>query len=1022
MAKAIKLVCTRKKVAIIEYLGLALALITRYYIEAINLENAMTPSSPHQNWRNVFLGRQEELEWLEAAWKQTTSGEGPQMRVFTAESGYGKTKMAHAFYTRLSTAHDPDGYWPDNLLHEEKNLRVMPDMTDVNPRHKIPWFWWGLRWENPDERNRAAICSPFITSYEEDEFQWHQKALLAAVNARNATWRALFSAGKLALALFPGAGSAAEIASACSDMRDALGVYFDHAEHKKIAEAIAKSEEAKIQKLLTTFSLLLDPKKGNKGSLPVVLLLDDAQWMDSLSLRIVQELWQLARKNSWPLMVLATHWQKEWNKGFVPAPAEETSVPPQTFARWVWQLQHPAAASCSAQPAAMSTGCIDVKQLGRLEEVRELLQRACPGLLPEQADFICEEAAGNPRHITEIVYKLEREPEWFVDKDATKALKPNWRKIVTPEQFKLATLERERFAAIERPLKKMLGTASLQGNRFLQEFTLEVAEKCGFSTRSECLDNAPVPNPLHAAENPHAVAEARDEHSMEFRSNNIRKCAASYLEECEYMEKVAEASADTTRVWIQTGHLARLPLELRLLLLQAAYGVAERAVNRIDQALFLSTALEQIERSGNLFYAKEWIALWEKLKPTSEDLTSCDFWTLHRAAYFLYEAGRFCLAEFLANELEAHPTLGGHREDANTGRALAAVNRLRGDLFAEAGKREAALECYLTSLSLSEQLRERFGDTPECLRDIALSLNNIAVVEHWLGQTQKALERYMASLSLREQIRERFGETPARLSDIASALDCVADLELDEFGQTQKALERYMASLSLREQIRERFGETPACLRETFLSLGRIADVEHGLGQTQKALERYRTSLTICEQLRERFGETPERLRDVAFALDRIAGLERGLGQTQKALERFMASLAICEQLREQFGDTPERLLDVARSLGRVADVEHGLGQTQQALERFMTSLAVYEQLRERFGDTPERLRDLSVSHSKLALIVSHSSGPGTTVAAREHAKKALALAEEIIDKYKETPDRIREKEMMMNLLAGLEG
>jgi hypothetical protein len=89
-------------------------------------------------------------------------------------------------------------------------------------------------------------------------FAWINPRIIAAVHAKAATWKALFSAGKAALALFPAAGTVAEIASAVSDIWDSLGIYREHGEHKNMAESIAKSEEKSIEKVLTTFAPLLD--------------------------------------------------------------------------------------------------------------------------------------------------------------------------------------------------------------------------------------------------------------------------------------------------------------------------------------------------------------------------------------------------------------------------------------------------------------------------------------------------------------------------------------------------------------------------------------------------------------------------------------------------------------------------------------------------------------------------------------------------------------------------------------------
>jgi hypothetical protein len=222
-----------------------------------------------------------------------------------------------------------------------------------------------------------------------------------------------------------------------------------------MAESIAKSEEKSIEKVLTNFALLLDPRQGNKGSLPVVLLLDDAQWMDFLSLRIVQDLWSAALRGKWPLLILATHWQREWNTGFA-SPGEET------FAAWIALLVQSGSASLDLPNY--------VCKLGSLRESKDILKCAFPGLTEEQETYFVEAASGNPRHISEIILLLQRNPQWFENKDFSRPLTQRWKGNVPKESLKLVNLERERFDAVEDAIKQLLGTASQQGDRFFRAF------------------------------------------------------------------------------------------------------------------------------------------------------------------------------------------------------------------------------------------------------------------------------------------------------------------------------------------------------------------------------------------------------------------------------------------------------------------------------------------------------------------------------------------------------------------------
>ncbi len=956
------------------------------------------PPTSSRNHRTLFLGRKQELDWLRAAWDATLA-DGPQFRILTAESGYGKTKIAQAFYTWLSTERDPDHYWPDTLLHEGKDLRVMPDMTGVQHATKIPWFWWGLRWENPGDRNRMGQTSPFISSRHDPSFLAHEEALLADVHTRNACIKAVIAIGKTGLSMIPGADLVSNLVQAASDIGEAVNIAREHREHTQ-ASAIDASTEKAIDEILHSFTLLLDRPKGEKTSLPVVLLLDDAQWLDPLSLEILRRLWRLAVAKHFPLLVFATHWQKEWNENF-----QDTS-PEGSFARWILELQNP------PPDTPDSSRKLEVLKLGKLTEVRELLAAEFSGLSEEQTSFLCEEAAGNPRHISELIELLKRKPDWFTDRDFTKALTPKWKDFLSKEQLDLQKLESERFDSIAEHLRQLLGIASLQGDRFLRTFTLEVtlevAENLAF--RSDSVSDTP----LDEAENPHALVEALDAISMEFRSRNIRKCAASFLEQSGKDERVATVVALTTREWVKSKKLDELPIEFQFCLRQISSLEAEKKEDIAAQVFFHATALQKIQESGIFFYASDWIASWERLSPNAKDLFSCDFWLLRDTALLFQKAGKKSLAESLVRELENHPKTKGDNETPDASMAKAAWLQISGDLLHEAGATKDALARYLKSLELREQIRAQFGEWPGMLRDISSSLDRVGDVEREQGQTESALKRYRQSLELSEQIRAQFGDSPDRLRDISVSLDRIADVEVS-LGQTESALARYLKSLEIAEQLRTQFGDSPDRLCDISVSLGRIADVEVSRGQTKSALARYLESLEIREQLRTQFGDSPDRLRDISVSLIKIADVEVSLGQTESALARYLKSLVIREQLRTQFGDSPERLRDISVSLDRVANVEVSRGQTEIALKRYRESLEIREQLRTQFGDSPDRLRDISVSHYKLSTVFDAKQEFATALF---HAERALAFAQQIVEFYGSTPQRMKGVAFCENLVS----
>jgi tetratricopeptide (TPR) repeat protein len=968
--------------------------------------NEKTPSTPlAKDHRALFLGREKELQWLQDAWRATREG-GPQMRILTAESGYGKTKIAQAFYTWLSTECDPDHYWPDNLLHEGKNLRIMPDMTGINASSSMPWFWWGLRFSDSEGRNATDNRYPFFSARSHPDFSAHEEALKQVIyqaQARNSATLSLFRAG---LALFPGADSVTHGLQALSDLWDNWKIARTHRE-QLLAMKLEEAQKKQIGQVLALFRLLLDETQGEAKSFPVVLLLDDAHWMDAISLDIVRLVWGISVEKNFPLLVLATNWRKEWNHGF-----DETASG-GSLARWIWESTKPNPESQDQHPVQILSPRVQIFKLGKLPQVGDMLLAEFSGLDQKQVDFICEQASGNPRHIKEIILLLKRKPHWFKENDPAQPLNDSWQKNLTRDKLELHTLESERFDSIAVHLKNILGTASLQGDRFLQTFTLEVAKKLGFEPNHSS-ENVPD-NPLKAAENPHALAEAIDELSMEFRSTNIRKCAEEYLEQCGDLDRVAAMVTQTAHEWINTKKINDLQLDSRLRLLDCASILTGNAGNRAGQILFHATALQSIRNSGYMFRASPWIDSWERLAPRADELSSCGFWMLLNTARLFRSVGKESLALSLVRDLEGHPESEGNSAIALGAKAAWAVEV--GDLEVSLGKTEAALEHYLQSLVLDEQTLKQFGGSNELLSNISIALIKLADVELSLGQRESALERYLQSLALSEQVREQFGDTLESLRNTSVSLNKVADVERS-LGQTESALKRYLQSLALFEQVREQFEDTPERLRNISISLSKVADVELALGETERAMERYLESLALFEQVCERFGDTPESLNDISFSIDKVADVERSLGQTESALKRYLQSLALFEQVREQFEDTPERLRDISVLLNKVADLEHSLGQTESALKRYHQSLALREKIVELFGDTPERLSDISISLDRVANV---ERSLGQTERALKLYLQSLALKMLIREQFGDTAERMRDISVWLNIVADLE-
>ena len=165
--------------------------------------------------------------------------------------------------------------------------------------------------------------------------------------------------------------------------------------------------------------------------------------------------------------------------------------------------------------------------------------------------------------------------------------------------------------------------------------------------------------------------------------------------------------------------------------------------------------------------------------------------------------------------------------------------------------------------------------TPEALRDLSVSLNNVGDVARAQWDWAQAEAVYRESLELSRQLVERLGGTPEALRDLSVSLDNVGRVARAQ-GDWAQAEAVYRESLDLSRQRVERLGGTPESLRDLSVSLNSVGHVARVQGEWVQAEAVYRESLDLRRQLVERLGGTPEALDDLATALRNIAMLPGG--------------------------------------------------------------------------------------------------------------------------------------------------
>ena len=121
----------------------------------------------------LFVGeqRRELVDELVAAFEDVSETGVPRWFSLEAPSGWGKSRIAQEFYSRLATDIQDDGrFWPSSILGgvdlttvEQRRKRVYPE-TIVPEKGSTPaWFWWGFGCDNryglPLRRCRPILSS-----------------------------------------------------------------------------------------------------------------------------------------------------------------------------------------------------------------------------------------------------------------------------------------------------------------------------------------------------------------------------------------------------------------------------------------------------------------------------------------------------------------------------------------------------------------------------------------------------------------------------------------------------------------------------------------------------------------------------------------------------------------------------------------------------------------------------------------------------------------------------------------------
>lgn len=542
-------------------------------------------------WLGDFFGRGEELEKIQECWASARQGK-PHVCMLEADSGYGKTKIVQAFYSFLTSRLDSQGYWPKSLLATGSSLDVMPQLDKVATAKTIPWVWWGVRWADPAAHNAVIHDSRLINSTHEPSMRWLTSHLQEEIEAKHA---ALGLAPHLAKALLKVTGYDAALTTleAILDLLDVLQIRTEYREELESASAIKRTEIRAAAEFLATMAGIVEKSGPRTSDRPLVLFLDDAHWMDPTSMRGLHDLWTTALRKKWPLLVIATHWEKE-----AAVASNDQRNKNLRFSPWFDMVRR-------MQPSA--TTKIKVGQLSD-DHLKSMFDNSLPGLRVQVGHFVTQ-SGGNPRHACELILSLLAHPELFEHGNPANKLTPQGFEIAKRLPTRVEDLEVNRFNEASESVKDILGFASVQGDQFLNKFACELAERSGLIA-GECR----AIDLLESAQTPYVLAKSLDNRSMQFRSAAIRGRSATYITARVNPGVFRAALLDSAKKWVGCGDIASLSPPARVLVLQKCFSEALAGDQFEDAAFFADLAIGACEAVGG--YAQ----LFELLRRFSTEM------------------------------------------------------------------------------------------------------------------------------------------------------------------------------------------------------------------------------------------------------------------------------------------------------------------------------------------------------------------------------------------------------------------
>lgn len=424
----------------------------------------------------AFCGRGEELETLIARWRLASDLAEPRTQLVTikAERGVGKTRLALEFYRWLSANADlpgDGGYWPDTTAVSGSNLDVNPVLASCNFSAPIPFLWWGLRAGDPGAEN--GVAGDTIATYDH-ALAPHLVPLMMRARMKRRGLQLVDIWADVGVDIVTSILQVDTVLSIGKGLFDtARIVAAGRGDDPGPAAAEASGQAlSRAQAVLADLEKIFNPKSFTYARTPGVVFIDDAQFArhDPALPEFIESLLQSAVAQSWPLMIVATHWRREM--------ALDAREGHASYARIV----HGGRGSFDPAVTEVTGGAyLDRKNyceidLPPVKDLSAAIAVRLPGLTPTQRAALLDRAGGNPRFLEQIIAWMLINEHLFESFDPAAALTDEGLREALEESQDIAKVVLRRLAQAPLEVQEAVCLASVQGIRFATSLADQMAE------------------------------------------------------------------------------------------------------------------------------------------------------------------------------------------------------------------------------------------------------------------------------------------------------------------------------------------------------------------------------------------------------------------------------------------------------------------------------------------------------------------------------------------------------------------